>query len=301
MVSPLQCSRPVPVKSRTPRSIASASPVSGLGPTILSVSSACVSWAGCSSKTSPRIAASVLSSSSCVVVNGQRGLSSSCMGALPPVKSSWGWRDRAAPGRIWIVTRGKSTGAKVVPPREKSRIGSLAGEGKKKGAHLRGGRPPERDGLERDVVFAVPLLPVALFLLLVAQLLLVAAVAVAVAVRFAAELDHVGDHLDVLAVVVSLALLLPVEAAFDDDRAAFLQVLVAALALLAPDADVEVVGLVDPLAVAVFAAAVHRQAEVGDFVVAFGGSLLRIAGQVSAEDYDVDALHFGASFERWFD
>ena len=62
------------------------------------------------------------------------------------------------------------------------------------------------------------------------------------------ELYRVGDDIDRLALRAVLGLpLAPVEAAVDRHRAALCEVLGAVLALRAPDRDVEVVGLVDPL------------------------------------------------------
>ena len=76
-----------------------------------------------------------------------------------------------------------------------------------------------------------------------------AAAAHAGVVAAAEELDGVGDDLDGLALVALLVLpLAPLEAAVDRDRAALGQEAGAVLALRAPDRDVEVVGLVLPLA-----------------------------------------------------
>ena len=64
----------------------------------------------------------------------------------------------------------------------------------------------------------------------------------------AEELDGVGDDLDRLALVPLRRLpLAPLEAPVDADGAPLGEVLRAALALVAPDGDVEVVRLVDPL------------------------------------------------------
>src|SRR4051794_20362647 len=118
-----------------------------------------------------------------------------------------------------------------------------------------------------------------------------AATAVAAAARPVAgseELDGVGDDLDALSFVAALVLpLAPVEPAFDRNRAAFREVVGAVLALRPPDGDVEVVGLVDPVAALVFAAAVDR-----DPKLAYGGSTaemtqLRIPGQVPGDVHHV--------------
>src|SRR5918912_10048 len=72
--------------------------------------------------------------------------------------------------------------------------------------------------------------------------------ALAVAAR-AEELHRVGDDLHRLALRAVLRLpLAPVEAAVDRDRPALREVLRAALGLVPPDRDVEVVRLVAPLA-----------------------------------------------------
>src|SRR6266404_8495930 len=65
----------------------------------------------------------------------------------------------------------------------------------------------------------------------------------------AEELDGVGDDLDRLALRPVLRIpLAPVEASVDADWASLREVLRAALGLVTPDRDVEVVGLVAPLA-----------------------------------------------------
>src|SRR3954466_8327596 len=70
------------------------------------------------------------------------------------------------------------------------------------------------------------------------------------------ELDGVGDDIDRLALVPVLVLpLAPLEAAVDGHGAALLEILGAVLALGSPDGDVEVVGLVLPLAALVVLAA----------------------------------------------
>ena len=75
--------------------------------------------------------------------------------------------------------------------------------------------------------------------------------------------------------------LAPVEPALDRDRAALGQVGRAVLALGAEDRDVEVVGLVDPVAAAVLAAGVDRDAQLADARPAAGAAELGIAGQVA--------------------
>jgi hypothetical protein len=94
----------------------------------------------------------------------------------------------------------------------------------------------------------------------------VAAAVAGVVARAREELDRVGDDVDALAVVAVLVLpLAPLEAAVDRDRAALGEVAGAVLALRAPDGDVEVVGLVDPLAGrVVLAARVARDAQLAD-------------------------------------
>src|SRR5262249_10801435 len=92
------------------------------------------------------------------------------------------------------------------------------------------------------------------------------AVAAATVTTTAEELDGVGDDLHGLALAraVGRLPLAPVEAAVDRDAAALLQVLGAVLALRAPDRDVEVVGLVDPLAGRVLPTRVDRDAQLAD-------------------------------------
>ena len=73
----------------------------------------------------------------------------------------------------------------------------------------------------------------------------------------------------------------PVEATFDRHRPALREVVGAVLALRAPDGDVEVVGLVDPLAgLAVLAAAVDGDSQLADGgpagVERSSGSLVRL-------------------------
>src|SRR4051812_24556710 len=71
------------------------------------------------------------------------------------------------------------------------------------------------------------------------------------------ELDGIGNDIHCLALVPVLVLpLAPLEAAVERDRAPLRQVVGAVLALRAPHRDVEVVGLVDPVARAILAAGV---------------------------------------------
>src|ERR1700710_1184903 len=109
------------------------------------------------------------------------------------------------------------------------------------------------------------------------------------AVAGAEELDRVGDDLDGLAFAAAVfgLPLTPVEPAFDRDRAALGQVVGAVLALAAEDDDVEVVGLVDPLAALVFAAAVDRDAELTDGRPTPGVPQLGIPRQVPGDDHHI--------------
>src|SRR3954468_19786570 len=126
----------------------------------------------------------------------------------------------------------------------------------------------------------------------------VAATAARVVRARAQELDAVGDDLDGLALGAVLRLpLAPVEPSLDGDRAALGEVVGAVLALSAPDGDVEVVGLVDPLtALAVLAAAVDGYSKLADGGSAGGRSQLRVLGQISRDrDYvDVRSCHLFA-------
>src|SRR5437764_457328 len=73
------------------------------------------------------------------------------------------------------------------------------------------------------------------------------------------------DDLDRLALRSVLRVPLPpVEAAVDPDGAALGEELRAALALVAPDRDVEVVRLVAPVALGVLLARVHREPQLAD-------------------------------------
>src|SRR4051795_11227973 len=115
----------------------------------------------------------------------------------------------------------------------------------------------------------------------------VAATTVATAAK---ELHGVSDDLHRLALAgaVRRLPLAPVEAAVDRDAAALLEVLGAVLALRAPDRHVEVVGLVDPLAGSVLAAAVDGDPQLADGRPAGGGTELRILGEVSGHEDSVD-------------
>src|SRR5581483_82783 len=106
-----------------------------------------------------------------------------------------------------------------------------------------------------------------------------------------------GDDLNGLALRAVLRLpLAPVEAAVDADRAALREVLRAALGLVAPDGDVEVVRLVAPLAGrGILLAGVHRDAELADGGAARRVAELRILGQVPDEHDAVDVGHYSSS------
>src|SRR5580765_5810933 len=106
----------------------------------------------------------------------------------------------------------------------------------------------------------------------------------------AEELDAVGDDLDGLALGAVLSLpLAPLEAAVDRDGPALREVLVAALGLIAPDGDVEVVRLVGPLAGgSVLSPRVDRDPQAADRGAAAGVTQLRVAGQVPHEHDAVD-------------
>src|SRR6185503_16383292 len=124
--------------------------------------------------------------------------------------------------------------------------------------------------------------------------LLAAALAVLAA---AEELDRVGDDLHGLALGAVLGFpLAPVEAAIDADRPALGEVLRAALALVAPDGDVEVVRLVAPLARrGVLLPRVHGEAQLADGRSARRVAKLGVPGQVSDEDDAVDVGHSSLS------
>ena len=115
------------------------------------------------------------------------------------------------------------------------------------------------------------------------------------------ELHVVGDDLDRLALAGAVGglPLAPFEAAVDRDRPALREVLGAALPLVAPDGDVEVVGLVGPLSRLVLAARVHcypqrAQRGTGRQVLHLG-----VARQVSDQDDAVDVgSHYSSSAAR---
>src|SRR3954465_14097142 len=116
------------------------------------------------------------------------------------------------------------------------------------------------------------------------------AAAAGVVARAGEELDRVGDDVDPLAVVALLVLpLAPLEAPVDRHGAALREVAGAVLALRAPDGDVEVVGLVDPLARrVVLAARVARDAQLADRRAARERAELGVCGQVAGDDHPVD-------------
>src|SRR4051794_16233941 len=118
----------------------------------------------------------------------------------------------------------------------------------------------------------------------------------AAAVAGAQELDRVGNDIDRLALVALLVLpLAPVETPVDRDRPALRQVLGAVLTLRAPDRDVEVVRLLDPVARGVLATRVGRDPQAADGRTALGRAQLGIAREVAREDdpVDVRASHDG--------
>src|SRR5690606_17297381 len=111
----------------------------------------------------------------------------------------------------------------------------------------------------------------------------------------AEELDRVGDDLDRLALVaLAVVELAPLQPAVDRHGAALLEVGRAVLALLAPDGDVEVVRLLDPLAGGVLAAGVAGDAEAADRGPAGGAAQFRVPGQVPGDDDAVDVHEAGA-------
>src|SRR4051794_27682624 len=112
----------------------------------------------------------------------------------------------------------------------------------------------------------------------------------ALVARAREELDRVGDDVYRLALLAVLALpLAPLEAAVDGDRPALGEVAGAVLALRAPDGDVEVVGLVDPLVGrVVLAARVARDAQLADRGAARERAELGICGEVAGDDHPVD-------------
>src|SRR5262245_25696285 len=106
----------------------------------------------------------------------------------------------------------------------------------------------------------------------------------------AEELDALGDDLHRLALARSVGCLplAPLETAVDPDRAALREVLRAALRLVSPDGDVEVVRLVDPLAGLVLPACVDRDPQLADRGAPARAPQLRVLGQVPDQD---DAVH----------
>src|SRR6188472_354325 len=119
-------------------------------------------------------------------------------------------------------------------------------------------------------------------------------VASAVSVAAAAEeLDALGDDLHglPLARAIRRLPLAPVEPAVDADRAAFRQVLRAALGLVAEDGDVEVVRLVDPVTRLVAAAAVHCNPQAANGRTAGGVPQLGVLRQVAYQNDAVDICH----------
>src|SRR5205085_1682850 len=121
------------------------------------------------------------------------------------------------------------------------------------------------------------------------------------ALAAAEELDVVGDDLDRLALRPVLGLpLAPVQPAVDRDGAALGEELRAALALVAPDRDVEVVRLVAPLAGGlVLLARVHRDPQLADRHPARRVPKLGIAGQVADQDDSVDVCHLSPPSRRF--
>src|SRR3954468_11817171 len=115
------------------------------------------------------------------------------------------------------------------------------------------------------------------------------ATVLAAAVAGAQELDRVGNDIDRLPLVALLVLpLAPVETPVDRDRPALRQVLGAVLTLSAPDRDVEVVRLLDPVARGVLAPRVGRDPQAADGRTALRRAQLGIAREVAREDDPVD-------------
>src|SRR5206468_12317782 len=95
--------------------------------------------------------------------------------------------------------------------------------------------------------------------------------------------------------------LTPVEPAVDADGAALGEVLRAALALVAPDGDVEVVGLVAPVSLRILLAGVDGEPQLADRGAGRCVSQLRILGQVSHDQHAIAVGHvFYSSCERMF-
>src|SRR3954453_15521092 len=111
----------------------------------------------------------------------------------------------------------------------------------------------------------------------------------------AQELDAFGDDFDSLALGAILRLpFAPVEPSLDGNRTTLGEVVGAILALRAPHGDVEVVGLVDPLAaLTVLAAAVDSHAKLANRGSAGRRAQLRVLGQIPGDrDYvDVRSCH----------
>src|SRR5919106_3471221 len=121
------------------------------------------------------------------------------------------------------------------------------------------------------------------------------AATVLAALSGAEELDGVGNDIYRLPLVAGLVLPLPpFQAAVDGHGAALLEVLGAVLALGAPNRDVEVVGLVGPLAAArVLAARVDCNPQSAHRGPAVRAAQLGVPGEVPGEHYaiDVDSCH----------
>src|SRR2546421_5879596 len=126
---------------------------------------------------------------------------------------------------------------------------------------------------------------------------LVAAAAARVVAATAEELHRVGDDLDRLALRAVLGLpLAPIEATVDTDRPALREIMRAALGLVSPDRDVEVVRLVAPLAGGVvLLPRVDGDPELADGRPVRGRPELGIAGQVADKDNTVDVGHYSSS------
>src|SRR3954452_13882046 len=116
------------------------------------------------------------------------------------------------------------------------------------------------------------------------------ATAVLATLAGAEELHGVGNDIYRLPLLAVLSLpLAPLEAPVDRHGAALREVLGAVLALRAPYGDVEVVGLVDPLAGRlVLPARVHGHAEAADRGAAVRVPELRVAREVARDDHAID-------------
>src|SRR4029453_7687736 len=116
-----------------------------------------------------------------------------------------------------------------------------------------------------------------------------AAGAAGVVARAGGELHRVGADVDRLALAVLALPLAPLQAPVDRHRTALGEVPSAVLALRAPHGDVEVVGLVDPVAGrVVLAARVAGHAQLADRGAARQRAQLRIGGEVAGDDHPVD-------------